>query len=62
MKRIFTKRNALLGWLAWKTGKHAAVRRAKRNRMRLLLVATGSIAAVALGAVSIAKRREPATG
>ena len=29
MKKIFTKRNALLGWTAWKVGKGIAKKKAK---------------------------------
>ena len=56
MSRILTRRNAVLSWLAWKAGQPTASRRAKRDRTTLLLVPTGSVAALALGATSIVRR------
>ena len=58
MSRIMNRRNAVLGWLAWKVGKRAA-RSQVRRRRTLFVVAVGSVMALVVGGASIAGRREP---
>jgi len=64
MKKIFTKRNALLGWTAWKVGKGIAKKKAKgavpgkskssgKKKPAAILAGLGA----ALGGLAVLKRK-----
>lgn len=57
MSRIFNRRNAVVGWVAWTAGRRRARKRMRAARKRLLLAASVSIAAFAVGGASLAGRR-----
>lgn len=65
MSKIFNKRNAVLGWLAWAFGKRAARRKLASRRgvtwLRSHTLAVGavaaSLAAIAAGAAAAFARR-----
>jgi hypothetical protein len=59
MRKIFTKRNAVLGWLTWIVGKRAAKRKLRQRRGRLLAIggAAASVTVIAVGAAAVFARR-----
>ena len=63
MSSILNRRNAVLGWVAWRLGKRMARRKAAEHSR--LLAVTGAASATALavaGAAAFARRRaEPST-
>lgn len=59
MSRILNRRNAVLGWFAWRAAKHAARKRARRHRTTLRFTGAGSIAALIVGVVVVGTHRVP---
>ena len=57
MERIFSKRNAVIGWFAWKATRRAARRRIRQRRWTIRLVGVASILAILVGGLSLGRGR-----
>ena len=57
MGRIFSKRNAVIGWFAWKATRRAAQKRIDRRRRTIRLVGVASILAILIGGLSLGRGR-----
>ena len=57
MRRILNRRNAVVGWFAWKVARRAARKRARRHSHLLRFVGVGSALALVVGAVVIGLSR-----
>lgn len=62
MGSILNRRNAVLGWVAWKLAKRKARRNISGLRSSLALVAIGSVVALVIGAASVGRSRRPSLG
>ena len=57
MGRIFSRRNAVYGWFAWKATRRAAQKRIGRRRRSIRLVGVTSILAILVGGLALRGRR-----
>ncbi|WP_411277572.1 hypothetical protein [Gaiella sp.] len=56
MSRVLKKRNAVLGWFAWRAAKRTASKRARRQRHLLRVIGVASVLTLIVSAASLTGR------
>lgn len=57
MRRILNRRNAIMGWLAWKATRRAVRRRIVRQQTTIRFIALASVLALIVGSLSVGLSR-----